>query len=126
MVRSLNSRVDLTIDATSYFGLASYGKVMIGNTAFEFYNDRNVSDYIQIPWDEVDYIAASVMIGGKWISRFSIFTKSNGNFSFSTKDNKKTLRAVNQYIPSEKLRKSLTFLQVIKRGFFSLFKKKDC
>ncbi|MCI6690890.1 MULTISPECIES: DUF956 family protein [unclassified Clostridium] len=124
MVQSLNTKVDLTIPGTSYLGIASYGKVMIGDKAFEFYNDRNVGDYIQIPWEEVDYIAASVMFGGKWISRFAIFTKQNGHFSFSTRDNKKTLRAINEYIESNRLVRSITFGQVIKRGIKSLFIKR--
>lgn len=121
MAQSLNTKVDLTISGTSYLGISNYGKVMIGDKAFEFYNERNVEDYIQIPWEEVDYIAASVMFSGKWISRFAIFTKKNGHFSFSTRDNKKTLRAVNQYIESDKLVRSITFMQVIKRGIKSLF-----
>ena len=123
MVQSLNTKVDLTIPGTSYLGISSYGKIMIGDKAFEFYNDRNVEDYIQIPWEEVDYIAASVMFGGKWISRFAIFTKQNGHFSFSTRDNKKTLRAINAYIESNRLVRSITFGQVIKRGIKSLLIK---
>jgi len=121
MAQSLNTKVDITIQGTSYLGISDYGKVMIGDKAFEFYNDRNVEDYIQIPWEEVDYISASVMFGGKWISRFAIFTKQNGHFSFSTRDNKKTLRAVNRYIESNRLVRSMTFFQVIKRGVKSLF-----
>lgn len=121
MAQSLNTKVDITIQGTSYLGISDYGKVMIGDKAFEFYNDRNVEDYIQIPWEEVDYISASVMFGGKWISRFAIFTKQNGHFSFSTRDNKKTLRAINRYIESNRLVRSMTFFQVIKRGVKSLF-----
>ena len=49
MAQSQNSVVDLTIPATSYHGLATYGNVMIGNKAFEFYNEKNPEDYIQIP-----------------------------------------------------------------------------
>lgn len=124
MAQSLNTKVDLTIAGTSYLGLTNYGKIMIGDKAFEFYNDRNVEDYIQIPWEEIDYIAASVMFKGKWISRFAIFTKENGHFSFSTRDNKKTLRAVNQYIESNRLVHSATFFQVIKRGIKNIFHRK--
>ena len=123
MVQSLNTKVDLTIQATSYLGMANYGKVMVGDQAFEFYNEKNIKDYIQIPWEEVDYVMASVMFKGKWLPRFAIVTKKNGNFTFSTRDNKKTLRAINQYIPSDRLVKSLSFFQVIGRGFKGIFSK---
>ena len=123
MVQSLNTKVDLTIQATSYLGMANYGKVMVGDQAFEFYNEKNLKDYIQIPCEEVDYVMASVMFKGKWLPRFAIVTKKNGNFTFSTRDNKKTLRAINQYIPSDRLVKSLSFFQVIGRGFKGIFSK---
>lgn len=116
MVQSLNTKVDLSIKATSYLGMTNYGKVLIGDRSFEFYNDRNLKDYIQIPWSEVDYVMASVMFKGKWIPRFAIYTKQNGHFTFSTRDNKATLRAINQYIPSNRLVRSLSFFQVIQRG----------
>lgn len=121
MVQSLNTKVDLTIKATSYLGMANYGKAMVGDKAFEFYNERNIRDYIQIPWEEVDYVMASVMFKGKWIPRFAIVTKQNGNFTFSTRDNQATLRAINKYIASERLVKSLSFFQVIARGVKRLF-----
>ncbi|WP_027089323.1 DUF956 family protein [Thomasclavelia saccharogumia] len=124
MVQSLNTKVDFTIKATSYLGLANYGKIMIGDKAFEFYNEKNVRDYIQIPWEEVNYVMASVMFKGKWIPRFAVATKSNGNFIFSSRDNKALLRAVNKYIASENLVRSLSFFQVIKRGIKALFTRK--
>ena len=60
MAQSQNSTVDLATPATCLMGLTSHGNVMVGNKAFEYYNERNPEDYIQIPWDEVDYIAAEV------------------------------------------------------------------
>ena len=33
MVQSLNKKVDLTINATSYLGMANYGKVLVGDEA---------------------------------------------------------------------------------------------
>ena len=56
MVQSLNTKVDLTVKATSYLGLANYGEVMVGDKAFEFYNEKNIRDYIQIPWEEVNCV----------------------------------------------------------------------
>lgn len=124
MVQSLNKKVDLTIIATSYLGMANYGKVLVGDEAFEYYNDKNVNDYIQIPWSEVTEIMASVMFKGKWIPRFAVVTKNNGNFIFSTRDNKKTLRAVRNYVDPNNMVRSLSFFQVISRGLKSLFKRK--
>ncbi|MBR3158321.1 MAG: DUF956 family protein [Atopobiaceae bacterium] len=130
MAQSQNSSVDLTIKATSFSGIASYGDVMVGNKAFEYYNERNVEDYIQIPWEEIDYISAEVV--GKKITRFAIFIKQGGHFAFSTRDNKKTLRAVREYVPEDRLLRSKSFLDVVKAGTVAVgrnvvgvFKKKD-
>ena len=103
MAQSQNSTVDLATPATCLMGLTSHGNVMVGNKAFEYYNERNPEDYIQIPWDEVDYIAAEVLRGTKKITRFAIFTKDNGHFTFSTRDDKETLRAVRKYVDEDKL-----------------------
>ena len=119
MAQSQNSSVDLAVKATSFQGLTTYGDVMVGNAAFEFYNERNPEDYIQIPWDQVDYVAAEVLPGKK-IARFAIFTKENGHFSFSTRDNKATLRAMRAYVPEDRLQRSPSFADVMKAGAKSL------
>ena len=123
MAQSQNTKVDFTIKATSMMGLTTYGDVMIGDKAFEFYNEKNVQDFIQIPYEEIDRIEASVLFNKK-ISRFVIFTKNNMHFTFSTRDNIKTLREVKKYVREEKLLRSLNFLDVIKIGIKSLFRKK--
>lgn len=115
-VQSQNTKIDLIEDATSFLGLSSYGKIMIGNNAFEYYNDRNPKDFIQIPWEEVDYVSASVYFKGKWIPRYAIATKTNGMYTFASKEPLKVLKAMKQYVPADRLLKSLTFFQVIKRG----------
>jgi len=114
MAQSQNTTVDLTIRATSFSGMGTYGDVMVGDVAFEFYNERNVEDYIQIPWDEVDHVAAEVI--GKKITRFAIFIKGGNHFSFSTRDNKQTLRAMREYLGEDKLVRSLSFADVMKAG----------
>ena len=123
MVQSLNTKVDLVMKGTSYHGLTTYGKIMVGDKGFEFYNDHNVQDYIQIPWDEVDYVAASVMFKGKYIPRYAIQTKKNGAFSFASKEPKKVLRAVNKYVPDDRMLRSLSAWDVIKRKIKRLFNK---
>lgn len=117
MVQSLNTKVDLVVEGTSYQGLNAYGKIMVGDRAFEFYNNRKVNDFIQIPWDEVDYVIASVLFKGRYIPRYAIRTKRNGTFSFSSRTPKTVLRAINQYIPTDRMVHSLSFFQVLKRAF---------
>ncbi len=118
MAQSLNTKVDFNIKATSFAGLGTYGDVMVGDVAFEFYNERNVEDYIQIPWEEVDHVAAEVV--GRMITRFAIFVRQGGHFAFSTRDNKATLRAMRAYLPDEKLQRSASFFDVIKAGVRSI------
>lgn len=64
MVQSLNTKVDFITDATAFTGLTDYGKIMIGDKGFEFYNSRDTRKFVQIPWEEVDYVIASVMFKG--------------------------------------------------------------
>lgn len=123
MVQSLNTKVDLVMDATAFTGLPEYGQIMIGDKGFEFYNSRNLCKYIQIPWAEVDYVVASVMLKGKWIPRYALRTKKNGMYIFSSKEPKKVLRAVRNYVDSDHMVRSLTFFEVIKRMVQSRFKK---
>ncbi len=123
MVQSLNKTVDLTIDGTSFLGLTDYGKIMIGDKGFEFYHGRDVRKFIQIPWEEVDYVLASVFFKGKWIPRFAIQTKKNGTYTFSSKEPKKVLRAIRVYVDPNKMVHSLSFFDVLKRSLF-FFRKK--
>ena len=124
MIQSLNTNVDLAIDATAFTGFSDYGKIMIGDKGFEFYNSRDTHKYIQIPWEEVDYVIASIMFKGKLIPRYAIKTKKNGTYTFSSKDPKKVLRVIRDYVDPARMVQSLSFFDVIKRIFTSRFKKK--
>ncbi|XUO98976.1 hypothetical protein AGMB00912_00518 [Lactiplantibacillus argentoratensis] len=75
MVQSLNTKVDLVIKGNSHLGLTDYGQIMVGDNGFEFYDDRNVRNYIQIPWSEVDTVVVSLMFKGRWIPRYALKTK---------------------------------------------------
>jgi Uncharacterized protein conserved in bacteria len=124
MVQSMNTKVDFVIAASSYGGLTDYGKIMIGDKGFEFYNERDARKYIQIPWDDIDYVIASVMFKGKWIPRYAIRTKKNGTYTFASKNPKKVLHMIRNYVKPERMVKSLTFFQVVKRGLKSIFSRK--
>lgn len=124
MVQSINTKVDLVMDATSFNGITDYGKIMIGDKGFEFYNSRDARKFIQIPWEEVDYVIASVMFKGKWIPRYALQTKKNGTYTFSSKEAKKVLRTVRNYVDADHMVRSLSFFDVMKRSVKSIFKKK--
>ncbi|MDR3157255.1 MAG: DUF956 family protein [Lactobacillales bacterium] len=117
MVQSLNTRVEWTTDATAFTGLTDYGKIMVGDNGFEFYNNRDVNKFIQIPWQEVDLVIASIFFKGKWIPRFALKTKKNGIFTFSSRKSGKTIKVISAYVPSERIVRSLSFFEVIKRAF---------
>lgn len=123
MAQSLNSKVELTVPASSFMTLASYGTMMLGDRALEFYNERNVEDYIQIPWNQIDHVAASVMLRGKVIPRFAVFSKDGGAYSFSTRDNRAVLRVVRDHIGGEHVVRSATFFGVIRAGLSGLWRK---
>ena len=125
MAQSMNREVDLVMSGVSFHGLDVYGKIMVGDQGFEFYNDNNVEDYIQIPWKEIDYIIASVVGKGKKIPRFAIQTKSNGTYSFSAREPKKLLAEIRnkKYVPSDHIVRSLSFFQIVKKRVSAVFLK---
>ena len=65
MVKSLNTEMAHTTKGTWFREGPIYGNIMVGDKAFEFYNDTKLQDYIQIPWDEITYVIADVYFGAK-------------------------------------------------------------
>lgn len=114
MPQSLNTRADFVIKGTYLGGLDAYGQIMIGDKAFEFYNDRNVGQYVQIPWEKIDYIAASVYFN-RYIPRFVIRTTDNVMYTFAARDSRKLLTRCKKYVPEDRLVRSLTLMQTIRR-----------
>ena len=112
----LNTEVEIQVRGTSHHGLGSYGFILAGNNGFEFYNERTLEDFIQIPWTEVEYIIASVYFGGRYIPRYAFRTKSSGDFAFSSKKPRAVLRVCREHIPAERIVRSMTFGQVLKRN----------
>ena len=116
MAQSLNKNVELTTTAVSYLGLGGkVGKILLGNAAFEFYPDRNVENYIQIPWESIEKMGANV--SKKKVSRhFEVFTP-NGNFLFASKDTGKILKVAREHIGNDKVIKLPTLIQTIGSKF---------
>lgn len=117
MAESMNTRVEYVCKGTSFKGIQEYGKIMVGEKSFEFYDDRNVENYIQIPWEEINYIVADVVLGGKWLPRFEIQTKRNGSFHFSAgRNTKPLLRACREHVPADHIVRALSAGQKLARG----------
>ncbi|MGL4760569.1 MAG: DUF956 family protein [Sarcina sp.] len=123
MVESINSKVDISVKGTSFAGTSNYGDILVGDNGFEFYNSRDYKKYIQIPWEEVECVIVSVLFKGKWIPRYAVRTKRNGTYTFSSKETKKVLRTIRNYIDANNIVKSLTFSQVLSRGLKNIFVK---
>ncbi|ERL10496.1 PF06115 domain protein [Olsenella profusa F0195] len=99
----LNRQIELRSKATSFLGIGSYGELTVGSGGIEYVSDANKRDYIQIPWAEVDRVSAPVMFKGRYLPRFTVMTRASGEFAFSTRDNKRTLRAIREHIGAERL-----------------------
>lgn len=122
MAQSLNKSVEFQTTGVSYLNIgSSVGKFLIGDKALEFYNDKNVNDYIQIPWASINKIGANV--SGKKISRhFEVYTKE-GKFLFASKDSAKILKITREHIGNDKVIKLPTLIQVIQNRIARLFKR---
>ncbi len=123
LLEPLNTEIEYQVKGTSHHGLDSYGFIIVGDKGFEFYNERTIEDYIQIPWTEVEYIIASIYFGGRYIPRYAFRTKSSGDFAFSSKKPRAVLRACREHIPAERIVRSMTFGQVLKRNTIWLIDK---
>ena len=119
---SMNKNVDLTDDGTSYMSVGSYGKVIVGDTAFEYFNHQKVADYIQIPWSDVDYVTVEVLSGGKRIPRFALHTKTGIDYTFSAKHPHQVLRAVRKYVAPERMVKTVSSAEKLRNWFHGLFR----
>ena len=123
MAQSLNKVIDIQTTGTSYLSIqGKVGKFLVGDQALEFYSDRNIEDYIQIPWSSVNQIGANVF--GRKVSRhFEVFT-DQGKFLFASKDSGAILKIAREKIGNNKVVKLPTLLQVIGKKIKNLFAKK--
>lgn len=113
MAQSLNTKVDLTTDALSYLGFSQYGKVMIGDTAFEFFNERNVESNMQFPWKSIERVEGNIsksFRGHATVGRhFSIVLHNGKKIHFSSKDAGKILKFAREYLGNDKVVKAPRF-----------------
>ena len=118
MVMSMNSKVVYTSKANCLTGSIGnkHGDVMIGDKAFEFYNHRNLEDYIQIPWTEIDKVRAQMFFRDKYMRGFFIDTKKSGSFNFIVKNSGKCLKEMRTFVGEENIVRSKPLFTM--RNFF--------
>ncbi|MEX2805325.1 DUF956 family protein [Streptococcus sp. H31] len=118
MAQSINTKVELTTTGVSYLSIGGkVGKFLLGDRGIEFYSDKNVEDYIQIPWANILSIGANVTGRKNTISRhFEIFT-DRGKFLFASKDSGKILKIARDHIGNNKVVKLPTLMQTIGQFF---------
>ena len=107
----MNTKVLFTTKANSLSGMIGNknGNILVGDKAFEFYNNRNPEDYIQIPWEEIIRVRAQIFFKDKYIRGFFIDTKSAGSYNFVVKNAGKTLKTMRDFLGNEK-----SFIMTIK------------
>ena len=105
MAISQNTKIFFTTKANNMSGFFGnkHGNILVGNRAFEFYNERNPEDYIQIPWNEIEKVRAQIFFKDKYIRGFFIDTKGNGVYNFIVKDAGKTLKEMREFLGNEKI-----------------------
>ena len=123
MAQSLNKTVLLKTTGLSYLSLSGkVGQFLIGDHALEFYSDRNVEDFIQIPWSNIHQIGANVS-RSKVSRHFEVFT-DQGKFLFASKDSGKILKIAREKLGNDKVVKLPTLIQIIGQKIKNLFAKK--
>ncbi|WP_338084816.1 DUF956 family protein [Lactococcus carnosus] len=124
MVQSLNTKTSTPFTAIAYVGLGSvYGKLLIGDKAFEFFNDANVEDAIQIPWDTIYHVEGVVSRSNKIGRQIVVVLNRQGNskrqnhLRFSSKESGKILKLVREQLGNDKVVKAPTIIRTIINKF---------
>lgn len=121
VAQSLNTKADFSTEGIAYLGFAEYGKILIGDVAFEFYNDRNVEKNMTFPWTAVARVEGDVsksLKGEVKVGRqFSIVLQNGSKVRFSSKNSGTVLKWIRHYLGNDKVVKSPSFLGTFKNAF---------
>ena len=123
MAISKNTKVLFNTKANLLSGMIGNkrGDILVGDRAFEFYNEKNPEDYLQIPWEEIIRVRAQLFFRDKYIRGFFVDTKSAGTFNFVVKNAGKTLKIMRDFLGNEKIVRNKPLLSM--KNIFKLFKK---
>lgn len=122
MAISKNTKVLFNTKANLLSGMIGNkrGDILVGDRAFEFYNEKNPEDYLQISWEEIIRVRAQLFFRDKYIRGFFVDTKSAGTFNFIVKNAGKTLKTMRDFLGNEKIVRNKPVFSIK-----NLFKKKN-
>ena len=122
MAISKNTKVLFNTKANLLSGMIGNkrGDILVGDRAFEFYNEKNPEDYLQIPWEEIIRVRAQLFFRDKYIRGFFVDTKSAGTFNFVVKNAGKTLKTMRDFLGNEEIVRNKPVFSIK-----NLFKKKN-
>ena len=122
MAISKNTKVLFNTKANLLSGMIGNkrGDILVGDRAFEFYNEKNPEDYLQIPWEEIIRVRVQLFFRDKYIRGFFVDTKSAGTFNFVVKNAGKTLKTMRDFLGNEKIVRNKPVFSIK-----NLFKKKN-
>ena len=122
MAISKNTKVLFNTKANLLSGMIGNkrGDILVGDMAFEFYNEKNPEDYLQIPWEDIIRVRAQLFFRDKYIRGFFVDTKSAGTFNFVVKNAGKTLKTMRDFLGNEKIVRNKPVFSIK-----NLFKKKN-
>ena len=124
MVQSINTRADFTTEAIVYVGFPKYGKIMMGDKAMEFYNDKNVADTMQFPWAAIKSVEAHVSKSNKIDRNFYLVLKNGHKIRFSSNESGKILKLIREQIGNDKVLRIPTMSSSLKNLFGRMTKRK--
>lgn len=107
-MKSLNTRSDYTVKAQLSDGKS--GDILVGDKAFEFYNEKNVNNCIQIPWKRIKRVR--VVLLEHMVVRIYI-DYDNSVLSLSSRNNISLLKSMRRYLERERFIQEKTFMQKI-------------
>ena len=129
MAQSLNTKVDYNGKAIAYLGFPQYGQIMIGNRAFEFFDDRDVEKNMQFPWNSIKRVEGEVTKSFKGEVRigrqFYIVFANGQKVRFSSNEAGAVLKTIREYLGNDKVVKSPRFTRTIASVFKRKKKKED-
>lgn len=113
-----NSEIFYETKGTAYLGVVENGKIILGNTGFEFeYKNPRRGQNIFFTWSSIKSAEVDVSISGKLGQQFSLILDTQAKVRFSSKDSGSILKKVSEYVGKENIVRAPSLLDPFRRAF---------